>query len=681
MKTAGILIATVLLVLAGGPRNANAQTLTTIYTFCSVTNANGQCLDGRGPQVPLIQGSDGNFYGTTDGGGTNGVGTVFRITPEGQLTTLYQFGGFFGDGREPFAGLAQGTNGNFYGTTFVGGTNDEGTVFTITPGGQLSVLYQFGVYSGYIGTSTGPKSGVVQGADGNFYGTTTGDETAGTVFMITPEGDFTTIYNFCSVTNASGQCLDGNAPEERLVQGSDGNLYGSTARGGANNWGTLFMITPGGKLTTLYSFCSISNEFECLDGTGVSSLIQGSDRNFYGTTGVGGTNGGGTVFMMTPSGELTTLHSFCVISSGEVCADGNDPNSLIQGSDGSFYGTTYEGGTADCCLQYGDGTAFQITSDGALTPIWEFTDGADGAAPGGLLQGRDGNFYGIAGGTVFRLVVGLTSCGASISPTNADFGTAGSSDSVSVTASNGCAWTATSNDGFIAVTSGGSGSGNGTVHYTVTANTSTTGRSGTIAIAGQTFTVTQAGASGGGGGGGSGGTNCTFTLSPTSVTLPAKGGTKTVKVKAKGTSCSWAAVSNNDFITIIAGASGSGNGTVDYSVSGNTNTTTRSGTITIAGQTFTVNQAAGGCTFTLSPKNAKYTATGGSKTVKVKANLSDCAWTAVTTNDFITITGGATGVGNGTVSYTVAANTNTTAVTGAIAIGGQSFAITESGAK
>jgi len=174
---------------------------------------------------------------------------------------------------------------------------------------------------------------------------------------------------------------------------------------------------------------------------------------------------------------------------------------------------------------------------------------------------------------------------------------------------------------------------------------------------------------------------CTFTLSASSVTLPAKGSTKTVKVKAKGASCSWTAVSDDDFITIIAGATGSDDGTVDYSVSGNTNTSVRSGTITIAGETFTVKQAIGGCTFSLSPKDAKFKAAGGSATVKVKANLSDCAWTATTTNNFITITAGASGVGNDTVSYTVAANTNTTAVTGSITIGGETFTITQAGAK
>jgi hypothetical protein len=172
--------------------------------------------------------------------------------------------------------------------------------------------------------------------------------------------------------------------------------------------------------------------------------------------------------------------------------------------------------------------------------------------------------------------------------------------------------------------------------------------------------------------------SCTFTISPKSGKYTAAGGSKTVNVKAKGTGCSWAAVSDSSFIKIITGASGSGNGKVNFSVSGNTNTTARSGTIMIAEQTFTVNQAAGGCTYALSPKSAKYKAAGGSGTVKVKANLSDCAWKAVSTNAFITITAGASGVGNGTVSYTVSANTNTNALTGSITIGGQTFKITQS---
>ena len=152
-------------------------------------------------------------------------------------------------------------------------------------------------------------------------------------------------------------------------------------------------------------------------------------------------------------------------------------------------------------------------------------------------------------------------------------------------------------------------------------------------------------------------------------------------MKAKGTDCTWTAASNDSFITITEGASGTGNGTVHYTVPGNTNTVPLTGTITVAGQTVTVNQAAGGCTFRLSPKSAKFSFIGTvavSKTVKVRANFSDCPWTAVSNDSFITITGGASGVGNGTVSYTVASNTNNAPRTGTITIGGETFLITES---
>ena len=176
-------------------------------------------------------------------------------------------------------------------------------------------------------------------------------------------------------------------------------------------------------------------------------------------------------------------------------------------------------------------------------------------------------------------------------------------------------------------------------------------------------------------------TACTYTLSAASVTLAAKGGSKNLSVKVKGTDCSWTAVSNDPFITITAGSGGTGNGKVGYTVPGNTNTTALSGTMTIAGQTFTVNQAAGGCTYKLSPKAGKIKAPGGSATVKVKPNFSDCAWTAVSNDSFITITDGTSGTGKGTVSYTVAANTNTTVVTGSITIGGQSFTVTQAGEK
>jgi hypothetical protein len=173
------------------------------------------------------------------------------------------------------------------------------------------------------------------------------------------------------------------------------------------------------------------------------------------------------------------------------------------------------------------------------------------------------------------------------------------------------------------------------------------------------------------------GVECIYTLSATSITLPSKGGSKTLKVKTTGTDCAWTAVSNDPFITITSGSSGTGKGTVHYTVPGNTNSTSSlSGTMTIAGQTFTVNQAIGGCTYSLSPKKIALKAAGGSKTIKVKPNFSNCDWTAVSNDGFITITAGASGTGSGTVGYSVAANDGAARI-GTITVSGSTFTVTQ----
>jgi uncharacterized repeat protein (TIGR03803 family) len=251
---------------------------------------------GRFTVAALVQGSDGNFYGTTELGGSGTFGTVFKMTPSGMLTTLYNFSGG-ADGRYPCAGLVQGGDGNFYGTTFLGGT-----------------------YSAYCG-----------------------DPGCGTAFTITPGGALTTLCSFC----AQPGCADGSRPSAGLVQASDGNFYGTTYRGGARLGGTVFKLTPAGSLTTLYSFCAQGG---CADGEEpVAGLVQARGGNFYGTTTYGGAyTSYGTVFKMTPQGGLTTLHSF----------DGNDGSEprggLVQAPDGFFYGTTEAGGA------HGDGTVFSL---------------------------------------------------------------------------------------------------------------------------------------------------------------------------------------------------------------------------------------------------------------------------------------------------------------------------------
>ncbi len=370
--------------------------------------------------------------------------------------------------------------------------------------------------------------------------------------------------------------------------------------------------------TNLYSFIGSP-----IDGANPQAgLVQGSDSNIYGTTSSGGTNGVGTVFEFSPSAGYSNLYSF-----GSFPNDGADPVAgLVQGSDSNFYGTTRYGGNN------GDGTVFELT------------------------------FVSVS-----------TNCAFSIGSTNATFDATGGSSNVSVIASNGCSWTATNNDSFITITSGTNGVGSGTVSYSVAPNTTTNVLTGTMTIAGQTFTVTQLGASTVG--------NCTVTLNATSVKLSAKGGSKNVRVTVLATGCEWTAVSNDPFIIITSGSSGTGNGKVDYTVLGNTNTTALTGSMTIAGQTFIVNQAAGGCKFSLSPKNAKLKAAGASATVTVKPNLSDCAWTAVSNDSFIDITDGGSGVGAGTVSYFVTSNTNSVARTGSMTIGGEAFMVTQSGQK
>jgi hypothetical protein len=260
-------------------------------------------------------------------------------------------------------------------------------------------------------------------------------------------------------------------------------------------------------------------------------------------------------------------------------------------------------------------------------------------------------------------------CSSSILPTNASYDVGGGDGTLTVTDALDCVWTASSSVDWITILSGTTGSIGGTVSYTVASNTDYSARTGTMTIAGQTFTVDQAAA-----------LDCFLSLNATSVTLPAKGGSRTVRVESRGLPCGWMAISNDPFITITKGANGTGNGTVDYAIPGNTNTAALIGTMTIAGQTFTVNQMAGGCTFSLSPQRGKFNASGGSRIVKVKTRFADCAWTAVSNDPFITITDDDSGVGNGMISYTVAGNTNTEVRSGSLTIGGETFTIDEAAA-
>jgi len=273
---------------------ANVTQAQTFNTLVSFDGTNGDDPS----QISLVQGLDGNVYGTTGWGGTTDEGTVFKITPEGTLSVVYNFcpQPNCDDGQFPSAGLVLSTDRKFYGTTLGGGVDGQGTVFEMTSRGQLTTLHSFTGMDGALpeaalvqGTNDGnlPQGGLVQAADGNFYGTTEGGgvKNVGTVFKITPRGALTTIYNFCAQTN----CADGKFPFYGLILGTDGNFYGTTVYGGAD-FGTVFTITPDGKLTTLHTF-------DFTDGSEpYGGLLQATNGRFYGTTYMGGADGGGTVF-------------------------------------------------------------------------------------------------------------------------------------------------------------------------------------------------------------------------------------------------------------------------------------------------------------------------------------------------------------------------------------------------
>ncbi len=243
---------------------------------------------GSEPYTGVIQGSDGNFYGTTGANGSSDDGTVFEITSGGSETVLHTFPKTgTTDGQTPYAGVIEGSDGSFYGTTYNGGTNGLGTVFKVTSTGTETVLYSF---AGGSGDGEHPYAGLIQGSDGNFYGTTYqgGASGLGTVFKITSGGTETVLYSF------AGGSSDGSYPEAGLIQGSDGNFYGMTYLGGASNDGTVFKVTSSGTETVLHTFAGGSS-----DGANPwANLVQGSDGNLYGTTYAGGTSGYGTFFKL-----------------------------------------------------------------------------------------------------------------------------------------------------------------------------------------------------------------------------------------------------------------------------------------------------------------------------------------------------------------------------------------------
>jgi uncharacterized repeat protein (TIGR03803 family) len=353
---------------------AQAQTLTFLANFDGT--------NGLQPFGSVMQATDGNFYGTTTNGGGHGYGNVYRITPSGQLTSIYDFclRSVCNDGTTPESAPVLASDGNLYGTT-TGIGYGYGTVYKMSLSGKLTTLYTFCSLAECADGSF--PNGLVLAGDGNFYGTTFegGNSNAGSIFKITPAGQFTSLYSFCSLAN----CADGNSPVSSLIVGRDGNLYGAAWQ--YSGGGVLYRFSLAGDYKAIYSFC---RGVFCTGGSGPLALVQDANGNFFGTTQYGGGSGGsqgyGTVFELTAKQQFINLHTFDK-------TDGAYPDEgLTLANDGNFYGITAEGGPANA------GTIFEITAAGKFRLLYTFAPPNGDEPAGPLLQGTDGNLYGTTPG-------------------------------------------------------------------------------------------------------------------------------------------------------------------------------------------------------------------------------------------------------------------------------------------
>jgi uncharacterized repeat protein (TIGR03803 family) len=367
---------------------AQAQTLNYLAAFDGV--------NGSQPST-VIQATDGNFYAATAGHAA-GVeyGNVVKITPAGEISTLYNFcsKAHCSDGAWANTPPILGSDGNLYGVTSGGGSylgngGGWGIVYKLTLDGKLATLHTFCTVSPCLdGEAPG---GIMQAADGNLYGTTyaAGQFNAGTLFKITPAGVFTVVHAFCSSAN----CADGQWPEFPPVQGSDGNIYGTTSYGGTADSGVLYDLTPAGRFNVVHTF--LCYHTICNRGGDPIGVVQDPEGNLFGVTEFGGIYGDGTLFEITSTHAFINLYSF---NSGE-----SDPRAgLIPANDGNFYGTTQS-------------TIFQLTPSGVHTTLYDFTCCTAGEYPlTGLFQATNGNLYGAVefynsawNGAIYSLSTGL----------------------------------------------------------------------------------------------------------------------------------------------------------------------------------------------------------------------------------------------------------------------------------
>ena len=334
--------------------------------------------NGKQPSS-VIQATDGNFYGTTTYGGAALQGNVVKITPAGEVSTLYDFCSrpHCLDGANPYTPPILGSDGNLYGVTAMGGSDANGgagwgTVYKLTLDGHLTTLYAF--CTGGLPCLDGlDPDGLMQASDGTLYGTAFegGEFDGGTLFKLTPAGKFSLVHNFCSSAN----CADGQWPESAPIQGSDGNLYGVAPFGGKAHAGVLYDLTPAGRMNVVHTFLCYGTS--CNLGGSPNSVMQDAAGNLFGATSGGGAFGVGTIFEITPQHQYLNLYAFTESS----------PSAITRANDGNFYGVT--GGIN------GAGTIFQFTQSGTLNTLYTFICCTTGSTPSSALtQAPNGDFYG-----------------------------------------------------------------------------------------------------------------------------------------------------------------------------------------------------------------------------------------------------------------------------------------------
>jgi uncharacterized repeat protein (TIGR03803 family) len=368
------------IVLMGVSSTVFAQTPDLLVSFDPTASG----IFGPFPPSVMAQGRDGNLYGTVSSGGANLVGGIFMVDQFGNMTTLYDFAR--ADGQHCNVGLTLGNDGNFYGACYDGGTSNFGQLFRISSAGAYTVLYSF---TNAGGDGANPNAPPIQATDGNFYGTTAagGAQHDGTIYKMTPAGKVTIIHSFLP--------SEGGLPGSALVQGTNGSLYGTTEEGGG-----VFKVTTKGKLTVLHTFSTSDGEVP------LGALIQGADGKFYGTTTLGGVPGDGTVFSVTAAGKFTVLESFDPTVDGQ----GDPWVGLVQASDTNFYGVSFRSGISG---ETPYGGLFMLTKKSVYSSLYLF-DGKVGANPAsalvqhtsGLLYGNAQNSAGFNVGSIYTLDVG-----------------------------------------------------------------------------------------------------------------------------------------------------------------------------------------------------------------------------------------------------------------------------------